>query len=498
MSGSGDILGVKRSIPKLANKLQFSGIAELNRKLNKKSYFDREGRDKILNGFYLKSLRKADKENSKESLKGAKKSLKEALSLMEEIINEVSVKKWKEAAKNSIEGRKEAASDASDRFAETVYPFRPEVNDPGHKRADAWDKAEQRADRAEQLAKNLPNSDKSANKLKQAAKKVVDKRDKDNEEAVDTLQKGAEDYFVNGKNSDADRQELIKKQHDWVNKQMKENKARNLVGKPERRPEKDVTGKHKLKEQGYIDRSNEAFESAIELMEAIINEVSERTKIDAYKERVRRSKAIQDASKKEAERQIKAGGYKPAIDALKKADDAQGKEYRYRLRTLSHDKKFGQNAFDKANKELFDEWLANKNKVHEAIELKEAIISEISNETVSNALEKRIGDYWDSQAERRENPGRHEKVKKKLIKALELADKKADREGNVLYADIDSGIAGIYDPRNESLTLEGLFVKDGRGDLLDDIDTMLGSPIKKRIKKLLATKVSLGKTKKVK
>ena len=233
-------------------------------------------------------------------------------------------------------------------------------------------------------------------------------------------------------------------------------------------------------------------------MEAIINEVSERTKIDAYKERVRRSKAIQDASKKEAEWQMNASGYKPAIDALKKADDAQGKEYRYRLRTLSHDKKFGQNAFDKANKELFDEWLANKNKVHEAIELMEAIISEISNETVSNALEKRIGDYWDSQAERRENPGRHEKVKKKLTKALELADKKADREGNVLYVDIDSGTAGIYDPRNESLTMEGLFVKDGRGDLLDDIDTMLGSPIKKRIKKLLATKVSLGKTKKVK
>ena len=190
----------------------------------------------------------------------AKKNIKEALSLTEEIINEVSVKKWKEAAKNSIEGRKEAASDASDRFGEVVYPFRGEVNDPGHKLGNAWDKAEQRADRAEQLAKNLPDSNRSATKLKQAAKKVVDKRDKDNEEAVDKLQ-GAVDKFKEkpyDERTDKDYSDLAKVQNEWVGKQKKENQARNLVGKPERRPEKNSEGKHKLKEQGFIDRSNEA------------------------------------------------------------------------------------------------------------------------------------------------------------------------------------------------------------------------------------------------
>lgn len=192
--------------------------------------------------------------------KEGKADLKEALSLTEEIINEVSVKKWKEAAKNSIEGRKEAASDASDRFGEVVYPFRGEVNDHGHKLGNAWDKAEQRADRAEQLAKNLPDSNKSATKLKQAAKKVVDKRDKDNEEAVDKLQ-GAIDKFKEkpyDERTDKDYSDLAKVQNEWVGKQKKENQARNLVGKPERRPEKNSEGKHKLKEQGFIDRSKEA------------------------------------------------------------------------------------------------------------------------------------------------------------------------------------------------------------------------------------------------
>ena len=192
--------------------------------------------------------------------KEGKANVKEALEIMEAIINEVSVKKWKEAAKNSIEGRKEAASDASDRFGEVVYPFRGEVNDPGHKLGNAWDKAEQRADRAEQLAKNLPDSNKSATKLKQAAKKVVDKRDKDNEEAVDKLQ-GAIDKFKEkpyDERTDKDYSDLAKVQNEWVGKQKKENQARNLVGKPERRPEKNSEGKHKLKEQGFIDRSKEA------------------------------------------------------------------------------------------------------------------------------------------------------------------------------------------------------------------------------------------------
>ena len=81
MSGYGDNLGVKRSIPKLADKLRFSGGAELDRKLGQKSYFDKEGRNKIINGFYLKALHKANKENSNESLK-------EAMEVIEQLLGE--------------------------------------------------------------------------------------------------------------------------------------------------------------------------------------------------------------------------------------------------------------------------------------------------------------------------------------------------------------------------------------------------------------------------
>lgn len=100
MSGDRDILGVKRVIPKLADKLQFGATAELDRKLNKRPCGDSEGRKKILNGFYINAVRKANKD-----------SVKEAFELMEEIINEVSSGKWKEAAANSIEGRKQKFND---------------------------------------------------------------------------------------------------------------------------------------------------------------------------------------------------------------------------------------------------------------------------------------------------------------------------------------------------------------------------------------------------
>ena len=190
----------------------------------------------------------------------ANESFERAMSILEEIINEVSVKRWKEAAKNSIEGRKQAANDASDRFASVVYPFQPVVYDPDHKLGDAWDKAEQRADRAEQLSKNLPNSRRSANQLKQVAKKVTAKRDSDNEKAVDNLQNAVDKFLEKpySDRTDKDYSDLSKVQNKWVSTQKKENRARNLVGKPERRPEKDSEGKHKLKEQGYIDRSKEA------------------------------------------------------------------------------------------------------------------------------------------------------------------------------------------------------------------------------------------------
>lgn len=82
VSGVGDTLGVKSVIPKLADKLEYSGISELRKKLRKKPFYDKEGRNKLIDGFYLHALNKAKKENSKEALK-------EAMELMENIYSQI-------------------------------------------------------------------------------------------------------------------------------------------------------------------------------------------------------------------------------------------------------------------------------------------------------------------------------------------------------------------------------------------------------------------------
>ena len=106
--------------------------------------------------------------------------------------------------------------------------------------------------------------------------------------------------------------------------------------------------------------SEGCFEDIVSMVEAFINEIEERTKIDAYKKRVAQYKDTADAVKKTAEFEMKFGNWSSAADALKKADSAQKKEFKHRLRTMIHDKKFGQHAMDKANKELYNEWKAKR------------------------------------------------------------------------------------------------------------------------------------------
>lgn len=92
------------------------------------------------------------------------------------IIEKVTVSQWKQAAKNSIPTRKAQEEKASSNLEEIIYPFRGAAYDPKNKRANAWDEAAYRLDRAEQLVKNLPNSNKSATKFKAVAKNVVSKQ----------------------------------------------------------------------------------------------------------------------------------------------------------------------------------------------------------------------------------------------------------------------------------------------------------------------------------
>ena len=113
------------------------------------------------------------------------KKVEEALSLMEEIINEVSLKKWKEAAYNSVDKRREDASKAADIAAQSWDDYEegsrkhPEEEDALYKRAwhaDRMDKkASDRADHALDVL-GIKAKGKSANKTIKAAKNSEIKR----------------------------------------------------------------------------------------------------------------------------------------------------------------------------------------------------------------------------------------------------------------------------------------------------------------------------------
>lgn len=118
----------------------------------------------------------------------AKMNKNEALELMEEIINEVSVKRWKEAAANSLDARKEAAQNTA-KYAEQSWDTyeegsrkHPEEEDALYRRAWRDDiiakKAEEKEDHAHDVL-SVKAKGKSANKAIKAARASQDKRDKE-------------------------------------------------------------------------------------------------------------------------------------------------------------------------------------------------------------------------------------------------------------------------------------------------------------------------------
>jgi hypothetical protein len=115
------------------------------------------------------------------------KKVEEALSLMEEIINEVSLGKWKEAAKSSLPKRKEAfektvdnAKKSWDNYNELSKKY-PEDEYALYKKAEAdteaQDGAEDKADHAYAVTRLQTHDKANANKAIKAAKKVQDKRE---------------------------------------------------------------------------------------------------------------------------------------------------------------------------------------------------------------------------------------------------------------------------------------------------------------------------------
>ena len=386
-----------------------------------------------------------------------------AIEILEEIINEVSLKKWKESAKNSYDKRKEVADKSAEADKkswdnyEKQSKLSPEDEPELFKKtvdqgAIAY-KDKKRADHAMGVYANTPDSKHSATKYNKAIlnslkgredKYVETGKKSDLDRAINTFHlaklnpvKEARDLedtvikaYKDGKISGEKMGELIKKAHDipsdasyfhkskgekgeWVTKRRHMDYARNTLaddwGKnDDEKVEASIKRKAKSDKsfpvfqalKAYKDKksTNESFDGAIEILEEVINEVSERTKINAYKKRVAQHQELADRETKVANDYAKLGAYEPAINHLKKASDSQKKEFKHRLNTISHDKKFGQDAFNKAQKELYDEWKA-KNNIKEAQQLSELfdrpdllddISKTLTNKTIKQHLENQV------------------------------------------------------------------------------------------------------------
>lgn len=218
---------------------------------------------------------------------------------------------------------------------------------------------------------------------------------------------------------------------------------------------------------GWHKHVKEGFEGAIEILEEIINEVSERTKIDAYKKRANQSKLVGDIAKDTAKWYMDKGAYEPAIEVLKKADTAQKKEFKHRLNTMHHDKAFGQDAYNKAEKELRDEWKAKKD-VKEALELMEEIINEVSVGALARATENNFKKRQEAHKKSTENlkkaydsyeeqSRKHPEDEPALYNAVSKLGSATRKEGE--KASHANDLANLNLPRNSKVSANKLFGK---------------------------------------
>ena len=114
---------------------------------------------------------------SLENLNVSEECFDEIMGLVEEVINEVSVNMWKQAAQNSIPTRRgeEAENDTEYSFFNGRIP-RDQQKSLDKEHAEREDNLSDRRARAEYLAKALPNSNRRASELKKVANKAVEPR----------------------------------------------------------------------------------------------------------------------------------------------------------------------------------------------------------------------------------------------------------------------------------------------------------------------------------
>lgn len=337
-------------------------------------------------------------------VKPVKEGFEGAIELLEEIINEVSLSKWKEAAKKAYDSRKEVADKSAEADKDSWEKYEKAVakspeNEPElFKRtvdtgAVAY-KDKKRAEHAMGVYANTPDSKHSANKYNRAIKKSLQGRD--------------DKYVKTGKRSDLNRA---------------------------------IDAFHLAKLDPVKNRADESFEGAIEILEAIINEVSSTTMRNALHAHNERKRELEDRANKRIGEIFKKNGIKGNTYGATTPED--------RERAIRTEKEI-QNDSEMKNIQKEQEKRARKNKLYvdalnkihraklaEAQELLEAIINEVSDATVERAVthvnNKLMNSLFTGGGTNQKDIDKYKSIKK-------LADLRAKRAGKKLIADVDAGL----------------------------------------------------------
>lgn len=450
--------------------------------------------DKALNNM----IKSSDARRKKWEVQGIKKKMNknEALEIMEEIINEVSLKKWKEAAKNSIEGReKEAAKslEATDKgWQEYEKEARkhPEDEPQLFKLAQVNDAAaykdKERAEHAAKVAYNAPDSKHSANKFLKAAR-------------------NAEEFHM-------DKADYRKPAH------------------KDEHYKKAMYARH----QASMDPVKSRTSEALEIMEEILNVLDENiyNAIDDYVKDPEKKEKLSD--KDHDIQQADDPDQKRFLEKNVHKISGHGKEYQKHNgpytadypntgvyvgmdsnKTVDHLMKIAKSKAEdrywkrRAKNRKFEKKMNAK----EALELMEQIC-----DFADNLFEL---DYEEKQ---NISPNKVSRVKKgkngEKVEVVSVADELFPYEGDAKQQfnqkvlakinDMIEGTGSLEDliqfvrkgvaakkNANEGLDEEkNIFGKEtGRGDLLNDIDTTLGSPVKKKLADIKAKMTGCKETK---
>lgn len=237
---------------------------------------------------------------SLENLNVSEECFDEIMGIVEEIINEVSVKTWQKAAANSIPARKNAEDMNHSEYAYFSGRIPKEQQKKLDKEyAERSKKLSDRTARAEYLSKNLPNSNKSASKVMSAAKRASETRT----EKADKLYKDA--IEKHGQEGHNERAKDFNVTHD------REKHAREVADKPlivgDGKPEKgEYTAQNADSYKEEHKRRNANLEKAEKNFDKVFSQHVDKMgddEFDSHREAIQRAddevtrakKAIKDA-----------------------------------------------------------------------------------------------------------------------------------------------------------------------------------------------------------